>query len=220
MDNEGDELITHMVIQEDLLVAVTSTGRLFYWNKFEPLHDRGVALTDDQMYDERFIDTVYLNQDSDRVVMMALVCGSEAAMVLDSKLALVPADCSEPKNTGEPHNYYLRVTTDCHTVIRINKSYSSHQANKTPRLEIYSLSDSEPSFRVEPLSESLNDELGNFVDIWANKYSLVYFGVDGIVQVRFDNSSKETDVNDEAVTSSHYISINYRDSREVTPGGL
>lgn len=77
--------------RKTLIVAVTPHGRLLYWDKFTALPNRSVTLTDDLMHSEMYIDTVYLNKNLDRVVMMHLMSGSEVAMVLGSKLSLVLA---------------------------------------------------------------------------------------------------------------------------------
>lgn len=186
-----DEWIQHMVTCKNLLVAVTPAGRLFFWDHdFAPLLDRSVTLTDDIMYEERYIDTVYLSQNLDRVVIMSLTAGCDTAMLLNNTLSLVPADSLSLKDTGMPKDYYNRVSADCQTAIRIIKSRYPSRAN-TPQLDIYPLQDKKPTFTIEPLSESLNSELGRFIDIYVNKYSITYLGTDGMVQVRFDNEEED-----------------------------
>jgi hypothetical protein len=202
-----DEWIQHVVTQKNLIVAVTPLGRLFYWDNFTALPDRSVTLTDDLMYSERYIDTVYLNEDLDRVVMMHLMSGADAAMVLDKKLSLVPAYALTQEDTGNAMDYYLRIDTECQTVVRVMRPIHEKQLD-TPQLDIYPLSESEPWFSVQPLSVSLNVDLGVFVDVWVGKDSLTYFGAKGAVQLRFDQQHK-MDSNYETTTSSLYMAFRY-----------
>jgi hypothetical protein len=200
-----DEWIQHVVTRENLIIAVTPLGRLFYWDNFTALPDRSVTLTDHVMYSERYIDTVYLNESLDRVVVMHLMSGTDVAMVLDNKLSLVPAYALTKESTGNVMDYYLRIDTECQTAIRVRKPEGQEQP-KTPQLDIYNLPQSEPWFRVPPLSVSLNVDLGAFIDVWVNKYSLTYFGANGAVQLRFDQEN-EADRSHETSTSSQYVAF-------------
>ena len=199
-----NEFIQQIFTRNNLIVAVTPLGRLFYWCNFTALPDRSITLTDELMDSGRYIDTVYLNENADRVVMMNLMSGSEAAMVVDNELSLVPADDIAEEDTGQPMDYFIRIDTECQTAVRIKESKHQGQLD-APQLDIYPLSQKEPWFKVQPLSASLNVELGPFIDIWVNKFSLTYFGVNGVVQLRFDQEPMDSSY--ETTTSSQYVAL-------------
>jgi hypothetical protein len=196
------EWVEDIFMQKDFIVAVTALGRLFYWDKnFVPILDRSSGLTDGLMHENLFIDTVWLSQDGERVVMMNLLENRDAAMVLDNKPSFIPA---VPNRTEGPE--YLRMDADCQTVVCGSMPHPRDHV-PTPQFEVYSISESQPCFRVEPLNASIEHELGSFVDVSVNDYALTLFGTEGAIQIRFVGQNT---IPDETRTSSRYLPLDWQ----------
>jgi hypothetical protein len=150
------------------------------------------------MHEEVYIDTVWLSQDLKRVVMMNSLANCDAAMVLDNKPSLIPAITNTLGGLE-----YLRMDADCQTVVCGLMPHPRHHVT-TPQFEVYSISEGQPCFRVEPLSASIEHELGSFVDVSVNDYALTLFGTEGAIQIRFVGQDT---IPDETRTSSRYLPL-------------
>ncbi|KAM3066996.1 hypothetical protein ACMFMG_011778 [Clarireedia jacksonii] len=199
-EDAGNNHVQNIFIQKTCIVAVTTCGNLFYWNdRLAAIQDQSPNSISNLLGDEGIIDTVYLSQDSKRAVIMDLLDADNVAMILSDKSSLVPA---ASRYTG--HSRYLRIDADCRTAVRGSMTNDGNDVI-TPRFDIYPISEEEPWATIEPLSASLERDLGSFVDVWVNKISLTYFGNKGVIQIRFVKNNETISLH----TSSRYLPLNY-----------
>jgi hypothetical protein len=193
----NDEWIEDICIRKNCIAAVAVMGHLYYWDtNFAVIQDRS-SLTDYLCHEETEVDTVWVSRDQERMVMMCARQGEYAAMTVGDKASLISAYVDLPF----PNGPYPRIDVDCQTVARPAPNYSP---NFAPQYDIYPISEGEPHFRIHPISDWSAAEIGGFLDVWVNSYSLTYFGTEGVLQIRFVGQNT---IPDEAYTSSRYLTL-------------
>jgi hypothetical protein len=198
-----DNGVIDIVMRKNCIAAVTPLGHVFYWDdKFKELSNRPSTPIDAlNLAEDRTVDTVLLSRDSERVVILDLFSGYDAAIILSNKGSVIPAN-----NIIPPDDRYLRVDANCQTVVLGLMPYDQDTVI-TPQLDIFSISEGQRRSSIRPLKASLKADIGKFFDVIFDEDSIFYLSSEALVKLKFGKQG-ETPVTDEADISSRYIALN------------